>query len=195
MWSILLLWIGKAVLAVVPLLLYIAWDRLIKNLDKKIEDLKIERCAVVDNKSESYQQLTKEIEKMYAYDKILRPSNKFLNSLGVFYIAVSITLTAVAAIGIVIIFLNCAVDRYDFNRMDTYASKYAAIPAERLQTTIIHEAEELNDKIVKSGFITDDEKRNVTRIDTQGMWKKFLDRLDVEPAKLVILEVTKDEEN
>ena len=194
MWGILLFWIGVAILMIIPLLLYIAWDKLCKDVDKKIEDIKIERCAVIDNKSESYQLLTKKLEKVYSYDKILRPSNKVLNHLGVLYICLSITSAAVAAIGLVIIFLNCAADRYDFNRMSTYAKRYESIPIERLQFTAIQEAEGLNDKIQKSRYVTPEEKRNVTWIDTQGMWKKFLAQLDdKESIGLVILEVTKDE--
>lgn len=156
------------------------WRKIAEHVGDTIAQLKYERrgleeatvyCETLSNKIDRLNKL---------YDNLLAPSNFVLICLGSIWQVISYTGLALAALVLGLSLIIWPVDRWSYHQAmnSHYIEKYENYPIEKLQSTTIIEAEKVNDDLDKSFFITEKEKSEITRINTDLMWRKFQNKIN-----------------
>lgn len=167
-----------------PFLLWLLFGRVRDRVDSKTAWLKYERKQISEEEDgRKYKSLSRQIEKNESILRIMKPTNKILEMIGTVYVCIAITMLIVDILVVFLGSLGFGLTRWTYSTLDKQVAHYESIPAAELQSTIIKKAEEINDNLKSSVFITREEKATIRYIDTQTMWAKFEDSVGEKRAK------------
>lgn len=168
-----------------PFLLWLFFGKIRDHVDSTLAWLKYERKQIPEEEvdSEKYRSFSRQIDRNERILSVLKPTNKVLEMLGTVYVCIAITLFIVDILVVLLGSLGFGLTRWTYKNLDGQARYYESIPAVELQSTTIKKAEEINDNIKNSIFITREEKASLRLIDTQTMWAKFEDSVGEKRAK------------
>lgn len=156
------------------------WRKIAEHVGDTIAQLKYERRGLEENAAYS-ETLTKKIDRLEKLrGNVFEPSNFFLMILASIWQVISYTGLALAALVAGLSLIIWPVDRWSYRQAMNghYIKKYENYPIEKLQSTTIIEAEKVNEDLERSFFITEKEKSEITRINTDLMWRKFQNKIN-----------------